>query len=327
MEEDLFNLQQIHYNLITDLDILQEKLAIDIPDVEFHIPDEPIDIEKKNLREKVSSLETQERQLAERYVTLHSHISKLRTDTYKIKQKIKYKISMDEYNATHSPLHKYNDYDTYLENEKENETITLPEDLSLEEQIEFLQKQLKNTQIENKSLKEKVDEYDLQLKKNAIFNKNLIPANEIDNNQNESSPIDQDNNDLELKGIYKSGYLLKKGGKGNNKWQKRYFILSYSSETNIYLLTYKNKDKGQIKGQIALPWCTTRYDKQRSKNDNFVFVVTPRMTDKKKKNYLLASSSEKDMNEWMSLIDTASKIIPSAEDILRANKYFMNFQV
>ena len=43
----------------------------------------------------------------------------------------------------------------------------------------------------------------------------------------------------DIPAIEKKGPLLKRGGTNYNKWQKRYFILSFSPERNIFILTYK----------------------------------------------------------------------------------------
>ena len=45
------------------------------------------------------------------------------------------------------------------------------------------------------------------------------------------------------------------------------------------------------------------------------------MTEKKKKSYYLSASSKEEMEDWIRALEQASMIIPSAEDILRVDKY------
>ncbi len=125
----------------------------------------------------------------------------------------------------------------------------------------------------------------------------------------------------ETKTVEKAGYLLKRGGKSANKWQKRYFSIDFSLESNFYFLSYRTKEeKGVLKGQIPLPWCFVEVS-EPDKNREFIFAICPKMTEKKRKNYFLSASSKEEMNAWISAIEQAALIIPSAEDILRAGKF------
>lgn len=45
-------------------------------------------------------------------------------------------------------------------------------------------------------------------------------------------------------------------------------------------------------------------------------MLSPRIIDKKKKNYYLSASSKSEMLEWIKVIETAAAYIPTVEEIL-----------
>lgn len=83
-------------------------------------------------------------------------------------------------------------------------------------------------------------------------------------------------------------------------------------------LKLMNFYQGGVKGHIALPWCTVHLAEDARKND-FCFVLCPRIIEKKKKNYYLSAASKSEMDEWISVIENAASVIPSAEEVLRGN--------
>ena len=82
--------------------------------------------------------------------------------------------------------------------------------------------------------------------------------------------------------------------------------------------------KGQIKGQIALAWCTFQSSlveyKKGMKNEGIAsFSIIPRITEKKKKNYYLCASSIEEMKEWIFVLDKAALVHPDASHFLSGN--------
>lgn len=129
------------------------------------------------------------------------------------------------------------------------------------------------------------------------------------------------------------GWLHKLGGKSNNKWQRRHFSLAFAAESNIYTVVYRAKDRGPVKGRVALPWCTVRRGAAAMQEAGLkasvlgkveaecMLLLCPRMVEKKKKNYVLAAASRAELQLWVDALETAACFLPSAEDILRTGTY------
>jgi seryl-tRNA synthetase len=74
-----------------------------------------------------------------------------------------------------------------------------------------------------------------------------------------------------------------------------------------------------VKGHIALPWSTVYPSEETRSKSDFCFVLCPRIIEKKKKNYYLSAASKAEMEEWITAIENAAALIPTAEEVLRGN--------
>lgn len=392
-------LSELNRSLAKDIVGLQERLRLEVPEVEFRPAQDaadPVDPEKRALRARVAALEDQEKAMAERFRGLHATTAELRKEVYKLSQRLKYKMASEQnarlLTGAAASLHQ-------LAVEVD---VTIDEGATAEDIIQSLLRELAAARKENFELQERCQEIRLYsagaeagdaaaaaaaAERLRAASDGSSQADEEEGREREalerrsssaggvasagaatgavavsasSSPApgerersgtttviagaaaaaaaatgggggDRENGGEERLELH--GWLQKLGGKNNNKWQRRHFSLAFAEESNIYTVVYRAKDRGPVKGRVALPWCTVRRGAAALQEAGLkpsvldkveaecMLLLCPRMVEKKKKNYVLAAASKAELKMWVDALETAACFLPSAEDILRTGTY------
>lgn len=287
----------------------------------------PIDVALSASRDRCTTLEAQYRSAVEKLQTVERQLNAAVLDTFKLKQKLHYHSEHRHLSGLSSSSSSQPDGDVV------DAVAGLPPNATQEEQIKLLKESLANLSVENQILKANLEE--AQAKADATQapgSGTAAPEAPLPTRSLSASPLPMQGKAPRVVSIKFSetspsvrgaaekisleGYLLKRGGKTDRKWQKRYCILEMRPDANMYVINYRAKEKDNTeKGHIPLPWCTVQ-ETVDAKIDH-CFMICPSITQSKMKNFYLAAQTAEAMHEWVFAIEMAARVTPTAEAVLK----------
>eukprot|EP01094_Clydonella_sp_ATCC50884_P008580 TRINITY_DN18165_c0_g1_i1.p1 TRINITY_DN18165_c0_g1~~TRINITY_DN18165_c0_g1_i1.p1 ORF type:complete len:368 (+),score=107.14 TRINITY_DN18165_c0_g1_i1:329-1432(+) len=290
--------------------------------------DTPIDAALTAMRERCTNVEARYRSVLEKMGEVEEGLNEATIESFKLKQKMKFHVESQQ--VKEAPAQQ-RPRDSDLASEA---LASIPANASAEEQVEILKNALAALSVENQVLRGNAvsDEASGGMspgtQRPASSPRYRSPSVDSLSSSSALAPaaasagVDPSSVPEELSSAYSQknitleGYLMKRGGKTDRKWQRRYCILELRPHANMYVINYRVKEKDNTeKGHIPLPWATVS-EVMDARVEN-CFMICPSITQNKTKNFFLAAHTPQEMREWIFAIDMASRVTPTAESILK----------